>query len=69
MGFWVVCAWEQPKRLRGVRKTTGGPQTTGTTQDHKKVFDNAPADKRVDYACMADKKLVLKRVFLTPKQP
>ena len=32
----------------------------------ERVFDNAPT-KRVEYVCKADKKLILKRVFLTPK--
>ena len=32
-----------------------------------RVFENSPADKATAFACKADKKLVLKRVFLTPK--
>lgn len=32
----------------------------------QKVFDNRPK-KKVEYLCKSDKKLVLKRVFLTPK--
>jgi len=43
--------------------SSGGDQSAG----HRRVFDNSPADKRVEYACKANKKLVLKRVFLTPK--
>ena len=34
--------------------------------DLEKVFDNSPS-KTVKYVCKSDKKLVLKRVFLTPK--
>lgn len=43
--------------------SSSGDQSAG----HRRVFDNSPADKRVEYACKANKKLVLKRVFLTPK--
>lgn len=46
---------------------SSGESSSDQSADHRKVFDNSPADKRVEYACKANKKLVLKRVFLTPK--
>ena len=44
------------------------PAAAAAAQEEGKerVFDNAPT-KRVEYVCKADKKLILKRVFLTPK--
>lgn len=41
--------------------------TTAATAAADKVFENSPTDKAAAFACKADKKLVLKRVFLTPK--
>lgn len=48
-----------------VEATSSSSSSSAATLD--RVFENSPADKATAFACKADKKLVLKRVFLTPK--
>ena len=47
--------------------TVAAEAASSSSSTLDRVFENSPADKATAFACKADKKLVLKRVFLTPK--